>query len=235
MPDHTTVLLLGGTGPAGLITARVLLERGHRVVAYARNPVKFGDLAVTFPATFIPVQGSIEGPTVEHDLSSALLSFPDSPLSAVVSLLGPNTISWGGSYPFAAFYARILPVLKEKAVKRVMVLSTFSKWVDGDQFSLGRSLAVFLVTVVVPSAKKEMVAIADLFATSNLAKDIEWTVFRVGGVVDGDKGTVGAGYLGSPGFTWSITRTGIAAWVADEIESGSSEWVGKVPYICNVG
>lgn len=35
-----TVLVLGGTGPAGICLLRELLHRKHKVVAYARTPSK---------------------------------------------------------------------------------------------------------------------------------------------------------------------------------------------------
>lgn len=39
MPS-TKVLVLGGTGPAGICLLRELLYRDHPTVAYARNPSK---------------------------------------------------------------------------------------------------------------------------------------------------------------------------------------------------
>ena len=34
------ILILGATGPTGLVVVREALERGHVVVAYVRNPSK---------------------------------------------------------------------------------------------------------------------------------------------------------------------------------------------------
>lgn len=50
------VLVLGGTGPAGICLLRELLHRKHTVVAYARNPQKVPEDLVSDPlleVTFI--------------------------------------------------------------------------------------------------------------------------------------------------------------------------------------
>lgn len=37
------ILVLGGTGPAGICLLRELLHRGHPTIAYTRNPAKIPD------------------------------------------------------------------------------------------------------------------------------------------------------------------------------------------------
>jgi uncharacterized protein YbjT (DUF2867 family) len=38
--SNSTVLVLGGTGPAGICLLRELLHRKHKVVVFARSPSK---------------------------------------------------------------------------------------------------------------------------------------------------------------------------------------------------
>jgi uncharacterized protein YbjT (DUF2867 family) len=45
-----TVLVLGGTGPAGINLLRELLHRKHKVVAYARNPQKVPEDLASHPS-----------------------------------------------------------------------------------------------------------------------------------------------------------------------------------------
>jgi uncharacterized protein YbjT (DUF2867 family) len=38
MVEKKNILILGATGPTGIITLRTALERGHNVTVFARNP-----------------------------------------------------------------------------------------------------------------------------------------------------------------------------------------------------
>jgi hypothetical protein len=80
-----------------------------------------------------------------------------------------------------------------------------------------------------PGQYQEMIAIGETVSTTS--EDIQWGLFRVGGLTNGDEAPVEATHLGSGlDKTW-ISRSSVARWVLDE--AIERKWVGKMPYICN--
>lgn len=78
---------------------------------------------------------------------------------------------------------------------------------------------------------QEMIGIAEYIASLPIDKHVQWTLFRVGGLTDGEEAPVKATFLGSgDDGTW-ISRASVATWVLDEI--ARERWLGKAPYICN--
>lgn len=76
----------------------------------------------------------------------------------------------------------------------------------------------------------EMVSVGD-YITSLSAEEAKWTLFRVGGLTNGESRPVEATFLGSGQDNMWISRASVAQWVMDE--AIQDKWVGEMPYICN--
>ncbi|KAI9021268.1 hypothetical protein DFJ74DRAFT_768896 [Hyaloraphidium curvatum] len=198
-----TIFVLGGTGLAGSIAIDLFLSRSHTVVAYSRNASKFRpDLATTHPSTFFPIAGTLES---EEDICAAMGSRK---VDAVVSFLGPKT-----------------------GVRRIFALGTTSYADVADGFSLLNSISVGLISLIAPAGKAEFVAIGKLFNEDEAFRDLDWTLFRVGWLSNGSATAVNAGPVGGSSSASGIRRASIAAWLADQIEMESTDWVKRLPYI----
>lgn len=49
MSQKKNILILGGTGPTGILTVQKALDHGHNVTVYARNPSKLPDTVTSHP------------------------------------------------------------------------------------------------------------------------------------------------------------------------------------------
>jgi hypothetical protein len=71
-----------------------------------------------------------------------------------------------------------------------------------------------------------MIAIGE--TTSSTNEEIQWGLFPIGGLTNGEEASVDATHLGSGlDKTW-ISRSSVARWVLDEAIAG--KWIGKSPY-----
>jgi hypothetical protein len=71
-----------------------------------------------------------------------------------------------------------------------------------------------------------------VYVTSLPAEDdIKWTLFRVGGLTNGEKRPVEATFLGTGKDGMWISRASVAEWVMEE--AIQEKWVRRIPYICN--
>lgn len=78
---------------------------------------------------------------------------------------------------------------------------------------------------------REMISVGE-YITSLPAEDgVKWTLFRVGGLKNGEERAVQTTYLGSGRDAMWISRASVARWVLDE--SLKENCVGEMPYICN--
>ncbi|KAK7217946.1 hypothetical protein V2G26_005949 [Clonostachys chloroleuca] len=148
------ILVLGGTGPAGICLLRELLFRDHDVIAFARNPSKIPDDLKSNPKLEV-VKGEL---TDREQLADAV-----SRSSAVLSLLGPNSLLNTDPSVYYNFYVLLFGLMREHQVRRIFAMSTISVWQPGDRFSLIRWLVVALVFVVAHYGWRTARAIARVF------------------------------------------------------------------------
>lgn len=161
----------------------------------------------------------------------------------IISLLGPQLFKTPQPLIYAETYAAMFPLMRARAVSRLLALSTISV-IDPreDAWSLTRFLLVLLVRLL-PAAYRAVTAIAAVFAKS--AHGLEWTVFRVGGLLGGcdepswrrdrEDGPTFAGGVGKPGWRVVQKRAALARWLVDSVENGQEGWVGKMPAVSKLG
>jgi len=125
--DNTTmrVLIVGATGPCGILLIQESLVRGHHVVIYARSPGKLPEEIVAHErVTIITGQlGDLE------PLTRALQG-----VDAVLSALGPRVTNGpfhGSDTPIAKGYHALLQAMEAAQCKRLIALGTTSISVSG--------------------------------------------------------------------------------------------------------
>ncbi|EIW77326.1 NAD(P)-binding protein [Coniophora puteana RWD-64-598 SS2] len=217
------VLILGATGPSGVLFIREALAHSHAVTIYARSPHKLPeDLAINAHVTVH--KGELD--------EEAALSDAMDGVDAVLSALGPNasfTTSYPTDRPFGRAYSLILRVMKEKNVHRLIALGTPSITDEEDRASLRFALATRLLRYVLNAVYEDVRAIGRTLRTEGTALDIQWTIARVPMLTNATETRWHAGYVGDGKSAFTLSRAAFAAFVIHELEH--NEWVGKAPAI----
>ncbi|CZR56572.1 uncharacterized protein PAC_06461 [Phialocephala subalpina] len=215
------IILLGGTGPSGLLTLKLAFDHGHLVTVYARSPQKIPtDLASHSNIKII--KGSLQ----ETERFFDLLPGTDT----IISLLGP-TSPWHTGTELSTFYISLLQHLQTTPhPPHILALNTISIRQPSDSSSLTASLLVWIVYLLANSAYTELHQIAAVFEKEG--KGLPWTNFRVAWLADGlDAEEANAGMVGKGGWGMRMEKRELASWCVGEAERGvgASKWVGKMP------
>jgi len=223
------VLVLGGTGPAGICLLRELLHRKHQTIAFARTPSKI-------PADLIdnPDLEVIQGEMDNHEA----LSLAISKSNIILSLLGPNSLNIPSGTFFPDFYRTVFSLMREHHVSRIYAMGTISIPNAKDRFSLLRSLVVWLVYLAANTAYQNIIGIGKAFEED--AKGLDWTIFRIASIPggadevswkEGREQEVVAGWVADETWCISTKRGALAKWLVDSAEGDGKEWVGQMPAI----
>jgi len=213
------VVILGGTGPSGILLIEEALASKHVVVVYARNPQKLPAHLSEHPDITI-VKGELEDPKTRD----AALAGAD----AVLSALGPTFGNPSGT-PIARGYSAVLDAMRRNGVRRLIALGTPSiKDEQNDRFSFVYAAMVAAVAVGARSAYKDIVAVGEVIRA---CEDVDWTIARVPVLKDEKNREVLVGYIGDgeAGARYTLARLGFAVFVLRELEKG--EWVKQAPLV----
>ncbi|KAF8460082.1 hypothetical protein BDZ91DRAFT_851784 [Kalaharituber pfeilii] len=232
------ILLLGATSPSGIAVIRhaLSLSEPPQILVYARNPSKLPqDLLINPSVTVLP-GGSL---TDVGSLRSAVAERPD----AIVSLLGPptassETLEWfnpfsatGRGTPFVDAYRVIVDAMKEYGVRRILVMGTVSIVDPNDKRTFMADFLAGVVWALVNKAWKNVVAVGKFFENIPPEEGIEWSVFRIGRVLDGDFQGVTDGYIGDGKGTLHIRRSELSKWLVEHALTDTPVWTGKQPAV----
>ncbi|KFA50096.1 hypothetical protein S40293_06377 [Stachybotrys chartarum IBT 40293] len=221
------ILVLGATGPSGILILRELVYRNHATIAYVRNPGKV-------PADLVhnPLLEIVEGQMDDVEKVNKVVART----SAVLSILGPISAS-ADPLLYRGYYSTLLTAMKRHGVKRILAMSTLSAGDSMDSFSLVANLLVFAVRLFANSARLTMLEIADVFQKEG--QGLDWTVYRIPFIWgDGsaeswaknrELGEAYAGPIGGRGWKVSLPRAVLAKWLVDSAEGKHDEWIGKMP------
>jgi uncharacterized protein YbjT (DUF2867 family) len=213
------VVILGGTGPSGILLIEEALASKHTVVVYARNPQKLPAHLSEHPDITI-VKGELEDPKA---LDTALAG-----ADAVLSALGPTFGNPSGT-PLARGYTAVLEAMRRSGVRRLIALGTASiKDAQHDKFSVAYAAMVAAVAFGARSAYRDIVAVGEVIRA---CEDIDWTIVRVPVLKNEGNREVRAGYVGDSeaGARYTLARLGFAVFVLRELEKG--EWIKQAPLI----
>ncbi|KAG9232374.1 hypothetical protein BJ875DRAFT_81691 [Amylocarpus encephaloides] len=234
------ILVLGATGPLGILTVKELLSSNFKVTIFARSPAKLPQ----------EIKNDAQVTIIEGDFTSAPTTlFPQlSAFSSVISCLGPLGITRTYNTPIGDFYTSLLQYLNAlpTATRKpyILALATPSQPDQLDSFSLLMWIGILLLRLVTPGSYREIRGIGAAFL--NYGKDVEWTLYRVGGLTNEKailmkEGKVAqAGYVGDGKWGMMSDREQIARWLVKQIQSreegtgAGRQWVGKMPAISGV-
>ncbi|KAK5309062.1 hypothetical protein LTR70_010634 [Exophiala xenobiotica] len=241
-PQH--ILLLGASGVSGLafVTEHLSIPATDPakpfLTLYIRASSRSKFTSALPSATTTDIQASkiriIEGELTDESAVRTAFSangvFPK--VTAVISVLGAymslyHFLTRTKPTPIAdALKSIVVPTMRAMGVKRILVLSTPSFQVPGEnkQMSWGWYLNGMLPVVVLPQGNAEMKGIAHAVMDNSLAKleqregELEVRAFVLGGTGNTENKT--------------LSRRSMVRWLLKELDE--KEWIGKSPMLCNL-
>ncbi|TCD62941.1 hypothetical protein EIP91_006204 [Steccherinum ochraceum] len=217
------LLILGGTGPAGLQLIQQALAANHILVILARSPQKLPQDISSHPSVTV-----VEGQLTDADAISKAVQG----VHAVLSALGPpvgvvGAITYSSHTPLAHAYSTLVAAMKEHNVNRLILLGTASMKDEHDQFSARFAALVSGVAILAHHAYRDVVAIGEVVRGEG--KDLAWTIARVPVLTSDASTAVIAGYIGDGKVNTTLPRAAFAAFVLKELEE--NQWCRKAPLI----
>ena len=200
------VIIFGAAGGIGKFAVKHALEKGYLVKAFLRNPSK---LSMQHPNLTV-VQGEI---TRYDDIRNAVS--------------GCDAVIWCVGIPLKRYermeslegHKNLIQAMNEFNIKRLIDWSTTAVPFAKDKKSFITVVPGFMVGMTLPTAKKELNAIADLVTSSNL----NWTIVRFLAPKDTPyTGRVKVGF-GDTKMNINISREDIGAFMVEQLSSTSYE------------
>lgn len=211
------VTVFGATGAIGSLTVTELLQRGHQVTAYARNPQKI-------PASWGDrVQVVIGEVSDEAAIDSAVAG-----ADAVVSALGPSMDRKTTGLPLVTGTGHILAAMKRHGVHRYVGHATPAVLDPREKPTPVTRLIGFMPRTFMRRAYDEITGMTGQITRSGL----DWTVVRFIAPKDKPKqARVRVGFFGTDKLGFTVSRADIAAFTAAQVDDGT--YVGRAPAISN--
>ncbi|KAK2762132.1 hypothetical protein FQN54_001139 [Arachnomyces sp. PD_36] len=213
-------LVIGATGPSGLAFCEAALEAGHQITIYARNPAKI--------PTEITDQAKVDVVKGQLDDEAALKRAVGAGASVFVSFAGPVASNKGT--PVTDSMKILFPLLIAARYERAFILGTVSWTAPQDQPALKWKAMVGMVKLVGGSAYEECNGLGAFVGSTDI-NQLNWTLFRVPLLGNGETKPVKASFGGSGQDGLFLTRRSIADWILQEMQE--KKWVGKAPMLCN--
>ncbi|GGU35888.1 NAD(P)-dependent oxidoreductase [Nocardioides albus] len=211
------VTVFGATGAIGSLTVAELLDRGHSVTAYARNPRKI-------PSAWADDVRLVIGEMSDAEAIDSAVAGSD----AVISTLGPSMDRKAVGTPLVGGTENIVAAMKKHGVRRVVGQATPSILDPQEKPTMTTRLIRLLATTVWPRAVEELTGMSRTLMDPGL----DWTIVRFSRPTDGPRtGNVHAGFFGSDRLGFAVSRADIAAFTAAQAESLA--YVGRAPAISN--
>lgn len=195
------VTVFGATGRIGRLVVDRLLEDGHRVVAFVRDPDRVH--RTTPGLTLLP------GRLTDRAAVAEALRGGD----AVISALGPR-LRGGGGLDLADGTRVIVTAMRGEGITRFVGLATPSVADPRDSPHWKRRLRLFLARSLFPHALHELAQMAEIVTAS----DLDYTLVRIVSATDGPRrGTARPGFFGHDPIAMSSTRADIADFLVDQL------------------
>ena len=210
------ITVFGGTGGIGRHVVSRLLERGHHVTAYVRDP---GRLPSADPGLTLAI-GELS------DLGSIAAAVRGG--EAVISALGPSLRPNAAGTPVADGTRHIVGAMRHDGVRRYIGLATTSIPDPRDRPTLKGRLIPALAGLAFPNARRELIGMSEAVTGSGL----DWTLARITRLTGRpSRGTLRAGYVGRDDVGASITRADAAGFLVDQLDD--TTYLNAAPAISN--
>jgi len=194
------IAVFGSTGGTGISLLQQAVQRGHRVVAFARDTQKISSAS--------PHLEVYQGDVLDAEAVSLAVNGADAVISVLGVRLGqtPGTVRSQGT-------RHIVNALHAAGVKRFISVSSVGAGDSRDRLSLA---ARFLLPRIIGSQRlSEAERQEDIIR----AADLEWTVLRPARLVDGaGTGRYRIGTALHTGMGSRVTRSDLASALLDELE-----------------
>lgn len=198
------IVIFGSTGGTGLILLRQALERGHKVIAFARNP----QMVSVSGACLDVLQGDVLDPdAVRHAVAGA-----DAAISVLGVRLGqaPGTVRSEGT-------RNIVNALSQAGIERFVSVSTIGAGDSRDRLSW---VARFLLPRIIGAERLEEAERQEEIVRQS---KLNWTILRPPQLVD--RPGTGRYKIGADLYTGlrsNITRADLAAALLDQLDNKES-------------
>jgi putative NADH-flavin reductase len=211
------VTVFGATGAIGSLTVGELLDRGHTVTAYARNPNKI-------PPTWGVCVRVVTGEMSDAEAIDTAISGAD----VVVSALGPSLDRKATGLPLVEGTTHILESMKRHGVSRYIGHGTPSVLDPREKPTLQTRLVAFMGRTMLPRAYKELLGISELVMNAG----VNWTIVRFTAPRDTPKqGKLRVGFFGTDRIGFTASRADIAAFTAAQVDDHT--YLNTAPAISN--
>ncbi len=211
------ITVFGATGAIGSLTVSELLDRGHEVTAYARNPAKI-------PSTWGERVRVVIGEMSDSDAIDSAIAGAD----AVVSALGPSMDRKATGLPLVEGTAHTLESMKRHGVNRYIGHATPSILDPREQPTTQTRLIGFMGRTFLPRAYKELLGMIELITNSGA----NWTIVRFTAPKDTPKTSkLRVGFYGSDKIGFAVSRADIAAFTAAQVDDDT--YANAAPAISN--
>ncbi|MXP23522.1 NAD(P)H-binding protein [Gordonia sp. HNM0687] len=211
------VTVFGATGAIGTLTVTDLLDRGHNVTAYARNPDKL-------PASWRDRVRVVIGEMSDTSAIDDAVAGAD----CVVSALGPSLDRKASGHPLIEGTRHILDSMKRHGVDRFVGHATPSILDPREKPTLQTRLISLMGRTMYPRAYRELLGMTDLITNSGL----RWTIIRFTAPKDGPAvGDLRVGFFGTDKIGFAVTRADIADFTAAQVDD--DRYAGAAPAISN--
>jgi uncharacterized protein YbjT (DUF2867 family) len=203
------VLVIGATGATGSIAVRRLLEAGHQVTAFVRDPAKFTQAHERLRVA------------VGHARDAASLDAAVAGQDAVLAAFGPRSLKRDNLQE--TLDLNLSAAMRKQGVRRLVNLSAMGA---GDS----RPLAPWLFrSVILPLLLKQVFADKERGEAVLLDSGLEVVNVRPGRLLNRpSKGPLRAS-LDGRGLSSMVTREDLAAFMVDQL--AKPDWVGKSPLV----
>lgn len=211
------VTVFGATGAIGSLTVGELLNRGHQVTAYVRNPQKI-------PSSWGDRVRVVIGEMSDAEAIDSAVVGAD----AVVSALGPSLDRKATGLPLVTGTDHVLESMKRHGVRRYVGHATPAILDPQEKPTPVTRLIRFMPRTFMPRAYEEITGMSDQIKDSGL----DWTIVRFIRPTNSPKrGKVRAGFFGTDKLGFATTRADIAAFTAQQVDDDT--YIGRAPAISN--
>jgi len=211
------VTVFGATGVIGSLTVTELLQRGHQVTAYTRNPAKV-------PASWGDRVKVVIGEMSDAEAMDSAVAGAD----AVVSALGPSMDRKATGLPLVAGTGHIIEAMKRHGVRRYIGHATPAVLDPREKPTPVTRLIGFMPRTFMRRAYDEVTGMSGLVIASGL----DWTIVRFIAPKNTPKQSrVRAGFFGTDQLGFAVSRADIAAFTAAQVDEAT--YIRRAPAISN--